>query len=342
MIEGAPLSVRRSTIGGARELEQLGEGSFHGAREHGHVTRSPDERRACEYRAMQHRTVDLGGPVHYADFGGSGRPIVLVHGLGGSHLNWLAVAPRLAAHGRVMAIDLAGHGRTPSLGRTARIGANRRLLGSFLGSVAREPAVLIGNSMGGYLALAEAAAEPAKVASLVLVSAAVPHAPMTRFDPRVLAVFAGLALPFIGGALMRRRARRGPERSVRDLLALCCVDSSRIGRDVFDAHVELARERAAYGAVAGRDFLDAQRSLMFRLLRRRRFQRMVAGIRAQALIIQGERDRLVNVGAARALAALRPDWKLAVLDDVGHVPQLEVPDRFLDLVEPWLRNRAVA
>ena len=67
---------------------------------------------------MEHRTVDLDGPVHYADFGGTGRPVVLVHGLGGSYANWLAVGPRLAALGRVYALDLAGHGLTPSLGRT--------------------------------------------------------------------------------------------------------------------------------------------------------------------------------------------------------------------------------
>ena len=225
---------------------------------------------------VQHRTVDLDGPVHYADFGGSGRPIVLVHGLGGSHANWLSVGGRLAAHGRVLAVDLAGHGRTRSLGRSARVGANRRLLGHFLDAVAREPAVLVGNSMGGTLSLDEAAAEPGRVASLVLVDPAVPIARGAGFDRQVLAFFAGFALPLVGGALVRRR----------------------------------------------------------------RFYEMVSGIRARALIVQGERDRLVRVEATRALAAARPDWRLEVLDDVGHVPQLEAPQRFLAVVEPWLAEHA--
>ena len=119
-------------------------------------------------------------------------------------------------------------------------------------------------------------------------------------------------------------------------MALCCVDSSRIGRDVFDAHVELARERALRGSQARRDFLEAQRSLLWRLVRRRRFFRMIRGIEARALIVQGERDRLVRVAAARALADARPDWRLAVLEDVGHVPQLEAPDRFLAEVARFL------
>ena len=291
---------------------------------------------------MKHLTVDLDGPVHYADFGGSGRPIVLVHGLGGSYANWLAVGPQLARHGRVYAPDLAGHGRTRSLGRTARVGANRKLLGRFLDTVAREPAVLMGNSMGGYLSLAEAAAEPQKVASLVLVDPAVPLAPGPRFDPGVTAMFFAMAMPVVGGALMLRRHRRGPEQGVRDILSLCCVDPSRVAREVFDAHVELARERAVEGRVNGRDFLAAQRSLMVRLMRRRHFYAMVATIRAEALIVQGDRDRLVRIEAARALAAARPDWRFEVLEGVGHVPQLEAPDRFLAVVEPWLERRAAA
>ncbi|MFL5354501.1 alpha/beta fold hydrolase [Archangium sp.] len=56
------------------------------------------------------RTVDLGGPVHYADYGGSGRTRVLLHGLGGSYLNWLPAAPELAKHARVLALDLVGFG----------------------------------------------------------------------------------------------------------------------------------------------------------------------------------------------------------------------------------------
>lgn len=286
---------------------------------------------------MQTRTIDLDGPVHYVDFGGAGRPIVLVHGLGGSHVNWLAVAPRLAAHGRVYALDLAGHGRTRSVGRSARVGANRALLGRFLEAVAREPAVLVGNSMGGYLSLAEAAAEPARVASLVLVDAAVPIARGARMDARVALHFAGLMLPFVGGALMLRRAIRGPEQGVRDIFSLCCVDPSRVAPEVFEAHVELARERAKEARVNGRDFLAAQRSLMVHLVRRRRFQAMVASVRTSALIVQGDRDRLVRVESARALAAARPDWRLEVLEGVGHVPQIEAPERFLAVVEPWLR-----
>jgi hypothetical protein len=142
--------------------------------------------------------------------------------------------------------------------------------------------------------------------------------PNTRFrtwDPFVVALFAAYALPVAGAALMRLRGRRGPERLVRATLALCCVDASRVPPEVVQAHVELARERMRYASVFGRDFLVAQRSLMARLVRRRRLRRR--GIRARALIVQGG----IPPGARRGCAepALRPTGA-SVLEGVGHVP----------------------
>jgi pimeloyl-ACP methyl ester carboxylesterase len=289
---------------------------------------------------MEQRSVDLNGKVHYLDFGGSGRPIVLVHGLGGSSLNWLGVGEQLANLGRVVAPDLAGHGRTMSLARSARVSSNRVLLSRFLDAVAREPAVLIGNSMGGYLSLAQAAAEPASVRALVLVAPAVPPPPRKSLDLKVAMLFAGLMTPFVASLIMRRRARRGPEQTVRDLLKLCTVDIGRIAPEIIAAHVALGRERATYGRVTSRDFIAAARSLMTVLLRRRRYAEMVGLVRAPTLLVNGTRDRLVHIEAARALAAQRPDWQFEALDDVGHVPQLERPEQFLAVVEPWLRSHS--
>jgi pimeloyl-ACP methyl ester carboxylesterase len=103
------------------------------------------------------RWADLGGPLHYLDFGGpAGGPlIVCVHGLGGSAANWVAVAPLLTGGCRVLAPDLAGHGLTQSRGRGTGVAANRALLHRFLASVAPGPVILMGNSMGGMISLLE-------------------------------------------------------------------------------------------------------------------------------------------------------------------------------------------
>lgn len=78
--------------------------------------------------------VDLGGPVHYVDFGGraDGPTFVLVHGLGGSHLNWELFAPQLTPTGRVLALDLPGFGLSEPGERPATVPANTRVLETFL------------------------------------------------------------------------------------------------------------------------------------------------------------------------------------------------------------------
>src|SRR5439155_22578234 len=113
------------------------------------------ERPALDERS---RWVDLDGPVHYLDFGGppDGPVVVGVHGLGGSAVNWSALAPALTDRCRVLAPDLAGHGLTRSLCRGTGVAANRALLHRFVGSVTGAPVLLMGNSMGGMIALLEA------------------------------------------------------------------------------------------------------------------------------------------------------------------------------------------
>ena len=283
---------------------------------------------------MRSRTVDLGGPVHFADFGGSGPTMVLVHGLGGSHLNWLAVGPALAARARVLAPDLAGFGRTPLAGRSAHVRANAQLLDRFIDAVAEGPATLIGNSMG---AMMEAERQPEKVTRLVLVGAAQPRPPGTRFDPVVALTFAAYAVPGLGERFMRwRAARRGPEGLVRDTLQLVCADPGRVPAEVVAAHVALARDRMDRMPWGNQAFLEAARSIVFTLARRREVHAMIGRIAAPALLVQGTRDRLVSLAASRATAALRPDWTLAVLEGIGHVPQLEAPERFVATVTGWL------
>jgi len=285
---------------------------------------------------MRSRTVDLDGPVHFADFGGEGPTMVLVHGLGGSHVNWTAVAPALARRARVLAPDLAGFGRTPLAGRAATVQANRRLLDRFLDAVSDGPAILVGNSMGGLIAMMEAARRPARVERLVLVGPAQPRPSRTLIDPVVALTFAAYAVPGVGERVLGWRARRlGPEELVRRTLALCCADATGIAPDVLAAHVAMARERQTMPwAHAG--FLEAARSIMGLLARRRHVEKMIASIRSPTLVVQGTEDRLVPLAASRATVRLRPDWSLSVFDGVGHVPQIETPRRFVDTVCMWL------
>jgi pimeloyl-ACP methyl ester carboxylesterase len=289
---------------------------------------------------MRSRTIDLDGPVHFADFGGSGPTMVLVHGLGGAHVNWIAVGSALAARAHVLAPDLAGFGRTPLDGRTADVDANRALLDRFVAAVADGPVILVGNSMGGLIAMLQAAHHPESVAALVLVGPAQPR-PSARFvEPLVALTFAAYAFPGVGERLIRwRAARLGPERTVRQTLAFCCADAGCLPPDVVAAHVALARERLTM-PWAHAAFLQAARSLVAMVARRRQLAGVVRAIAAPTLIVQGSVDRLVPLAASRATVALRPDWSLAVFEGVGHVPQLEAPERFVTTTFAWLDAQA--
>ena len=141
----------------------------------------------------------LDGPVHWVDFGGpSGvAPIVMVHGLGGSHLNWVRVAGPLAERNRVIAVDLPGFGLSPAAGRRTTIDANAELLDRFINVVVGAPVILMGNSMGGTITILEAAAHPQAVAAVVLVDPALPTPRQVR-DPRVAAQFLMYVLPGVG------------------------------------------------------------------------------------------------------------------------------------------------
>lgn len=283
-------------------------------------------------------TVDLGGPTHYFDFGGpEGAPVIVgVHGLGGAAWNWAAVAPPLTERYRMFAVDLAGHGRTPAGERKTTVGANRRLLDRFVREVVAEPVVLMGNSMGGAISLLEAARSPDVVRGLVLVDPALPRPVLAPIDPLVAATFAVMTLPGLGEmALRRRRGRSSVEQQVRETLAFCCVDPTRIPPEVVALGIALAEERHG-DEYAARDFLAAARSLVRLLTTSRRFRDAMRAVEAPVLLLHGDRDRLVPLSGARGVAAANPHWRFEVARNIGHTPQLEAPEWTASVVLEWL------
>jgi pimeloyl-ACP methyl ester carboxylesterase len=288
--------------------------------------------------------IDLDLPVHYLDFGGPADATVLVavHGLGGSALNWLSIAPLLTSRYRLVAPDLAGHGLTRARGRSTAVRANRALLHQFVTTITDQPVVLLGNSMGGMIALLEAGLQPETVAGLALLDPASPFLPGVP-DPLIAAAFAGYATPVLNRAIMVARRRLvSPEAAVRALLRLLCVDPSRVAADVVAEHVEQARVRSAFPH-ADQEFLRAARSVVATAsgLRRSSYRAIIQTVTAPALVIHGDQDRLIPVAASRALARQHPTWQLVVLPDVGHVPQLEAPEATARALLTWLDEQSL-
>lgn len=285
---------------------------------------------------VQLRSLDVGVRLRYADYGGEGPPIVLLHGLGGLHLNWMRLAPALTRHGRVLVPDLPGFGGTAPLPAGTTMAGLGATLERFLEALAPGPVTLGGNSLGGTLSLLFAAQHPAKVASLLLFAPAVPHAYFEPFDVRAFFTMGAAMLPHFGPESVRGRAIRvGPERLVREMMAFMTHDRKRIPQDVLAAHIEEARARIDKPWV-GSAFSDALRSLSWVLVNRLSFGEKVRAIRAPALVFAGDKDRLVRGRSIRQMCLLNPAFRFHHWGDVGHVPQLEVPERVIPLVEPFL------
>ncbi len=283
------------------------------------------------------RYADLGGPVHYVEWEGPAeRTFVLVHGLGGAHLNWVLVGEGLSALGRVLALDLAGFGRTPRAGRSSKLTANRALLSHFIEEVAGGPVVLAGNSMGGGIAMMQAATEPSSVEGLVLTSSVYPWARGGFPSPVVIGGFAAYRMKRVGEWVMRQRFERfDADRLVRLGLRLATVDVRRIPEDVIRAHVDLLLEREDDPDTAPA-FLEATRSLISLGRSPDRARAILDQIKCPVLAIHGRQDRLVPAAFAWEATESHPEWWIRVLPDVGHVPQLEAPDRWLANVGEWL------
>jgi pimeloyl-ACP methyl ester carboxylesterase len=278
----------------------------------------------------------------------SNAPVVLVHGLGGSTVNWELVGGALAQRlgTQVVAFDLAGFGRTALGSRRATLGANGALLAALVAPLVDRlgPAVVVGNSMGGALSIGLAARHPELVTALVLVDPALPRPirpPQIRETIGGLTNLGGLAaaaIPFAGPQLVRYRMRQlGPAGTVDASLRIVCAHPRRVDATVRRHMVELTAYRSA-----GNDSARAYHDAILSLIRysARRMPADIAAVRAPTLIVHGDHDRLVPLSLARAVAKRRKDWKLEIFNDCGHVPMIEQPEHFVGTVADWLEGYA--
>lgn len=290
---------------------------------------------------LRERYVDLDGVrVHYVTEDGpkDGPRFVLVHGLGGSWANWADVMPRLAERGRVVALDLGGHGLTRATPEQSTVPANLQLLQRFVHSIGDDrPTVVAGNSMGGLLAARLAARDARAVAGAVLIDPAIPPTPASRPHPMVLAGFGIGAMPVVGPRAMANQAKRVElAQQVEFTMRLVTTDIDRISPALRKLHLDDAIERRERLGNTDAQYLAAVKSILWQLLRRGRFAQEMHRIIQPVLLLHGAHDRLVHVRTARALAAAHPHWTYVEGADQGHTPMLDYPDWVAEHVLSWV------
>jgi pimeloyl-ACP methyl ester carboxylesterase len=275
-----------------------------------------------DWRQHLYSTTVHGARINYAEMG-DGPPVILIHGLSGCWQNWLENIPHLARRHRVVALDLPGFGESELPQDEISIPGYGRFVDAFLSQIGVERAALIGNSMGGFIAAEVAISHPSRVEKLVLVSAAglmrVGNARLTALERA-----ARLFHPATAAVLARRDYLVRRPKLRRRILYGIVRYPDRI-------EPELVYEVASGAGKPG--FLDALNAIT-----KYDFADRLPDVSVPTLIVWGRNDMIVPVSGAYEYERLIPNTRLEIFEDTGHVPMLERPARFNQLVEEFLNE----
>ena len=251
---------------------------------------------------------------------------VYLHGLGGSSTNFTDLAGLVGIRFPGMAIDLPGFGRSaPPGGFDYAPDSHAEVIATFLAGLGHGSVHLVGNSLGGVVALLIAARRPHLVRTLTLLAPAMPD---LRMDPRRLSDprVALTMLPVVGDWIRRILIDVSPEEQVERVLRLCFVDPSVVASARrAEAVAECVERVALTWAVAALRQSTQQLARSWLMPRSRSLWLVAAEAHAPALVVWGAADRLVTVRKAPRTAAALPRGRLLVLPRTGHLPQMERP-----------------
>lgn len=230
-------------------------------------------------------------------------PVVLIHGAGGSHLDWPAALRRLPG-GRVITLDLPGHGKSSLPGRQSVDDYAAAVL-ALLDALSLSQVVLVGHSMGSAVGLTLGLSHPERLAGLVLVGS-------------------GAKLRVHADFLHNIRSDPG---WVYDRL-----NEWLWGESVPDEMRAMARDRMAAvdPEVTYGDYVACNQ---FDVLDR------LGDIHRPALVIGGTADRMTPPKFSRTLAEKMPQTELVLVPDAGHMLPLEQPGVVQGAILAWLERQ---
>jgi pimeloyl-ACP methyl ester carboxylesterase len=268
---------------------------------------------AQRYARPNSHYLDVGGGIrlHYLDSGAADAPtIVLIHGFGDNSFSWDGWTKVLAPHYRVIAVDLPGHGLSDApVGFAAEPGRYADVIDSFLGKLGVSQAAVAGNSLGGGVAWQLALRHPERVGRLILVDAAGWPTETLKSPP-------------LAFRIMRYKAGR-------DLLA--SIDNTPLIRQGLSGEVV---NKAVLTEPFIKRWADLQRYPGHRPILMSLNPGMIAAskdvlapIKVPTLILWGAQDHMIDPASAKKFAEAIPGSQLIVYPAVGHLPQLDAPDR---------------
>jgi pyruvate dehydrogenase E2 component (dihydrolipoamide acetyltransferase) len=250
------------------------------------------------------QTADVGGrKISYAGAGQDGDAILLVHGYGGDRNSWLFLQEPLAAKYRVYALDLPGHGTSAKDVGDGSLGVLADAVTGVLDALGADRAHLVGHSMGGAVALAVAASDPGRVASLTLIAP-------SGFGSGINAGY------------LRGFADAQTRRELKPVVGQLFADESLVTRQLVD-------DLLAYKRLDGVD--ESLHALLDTLLdgdtQRGDSAAALAAVLAAGggampvTVVWGRGDRIIPAAQAEAVTGAVSH----LIDDAGHMPQMERP-----------------
>jgi len=263
---------------------------------------------------------------------GSGPVLFLIHGMAGSATTWRQVMPGLAARFTVVVPDLLGHGRSDKPQGDYSLGAFSCTLRDLLVALGHEHATIVGQSLGGGVAMQFSYQYPERTERLVLVGSG-------GLGREVNSLLRLLSLP--GSEAVLRLACAAP---VRQALESVGSGAARVGLRPAPVVRELWR---SYASLAD----DDARSAFLRTLRAvvdPRGQAVSASNRLHlaaevpTLIVWGDSDPIIPVDHAYAAHASIPGSRLEIFEGVGHYPHCEAPERFIEVLSDFIETTVPA
>ena len=283
----------------------------------------------------RHHWVKVSGlRIHFLAAGFQGQPVVMLHGggLDAAGLSLRRTIPVVAERLRVFSPDWPGFGQSDSMPIKWRVEECIDFLGDFLDALGLKRAILIGVSMGGGFALGFTIRAPERVERLVLVNSA----GLGRKIPGGLVSYLTTRLPFVNElwwALLTRNRMLA-----RQTVCGPFVNQNGILSDeIVDEIIRVAR-RAGTGAA----FRQLQRSEYRWQGLRTDYSQQLGKVKVPTLIVHGAKDTIVPVSWAERAHKLIKNSKLEIISRCGHMPPVEEPEQFNQIVRRFLLMAATA
>jgi pimeloyl-ACP methyl ester carboxylesterase len=274
-----------------------------------------------DWPALTRRLEIDGREVTVVDTGGDGPPLLFVHGLGGLWQNWLLNIPAFMGSHRCVAFDLPGFGQSEPSRDGMSIPGFARTADAVCDRLGIDRPVVIGNSMGGFVGAELALSFPTRVAKLVLVAAAGLSTEYAVKAPLIAAARAWSALTTHTGVRSTGVVRR--PRMRRAALQAVVRYPERLSLPLA---TELVLGAGAQGLVPALEGLLGYS-----------FRDRLPQIEIPVLIVWGRNDMLVPVEDAATFGRLiGENARTVIFDDTGHLPMLERPSRFNELLASFI------